>query len=118
MALATSKDTALNASTDIANVAERYVKLVLAMGQHDASYVDAYYGPPEWQDDAAAQQLDLAAIAAGAQAALALLPSPTGLPEELVLRALNLTKQLQALLPRVEMMQGQHLAFDEESARL
>ena len=27
----------------------RYVKLVLALGQHDADYVDAYYGPPEWK---------------------------------------------------------------------
>ena len=30
-------------------IAEQYVKLVLAMGQHDADYVDAYYGPPEWK---------------------------------------------------------------------
>jgi hypothetical protein len=30
-------------------VAERYVRLVLALGQHDADYVDAYYGPPEWR---------------------------------------------------------------------
>ncbi len=31
---------------------ERYVKLVLAMGQHDADYVDAYYGPAEWKKEA------------------------------------------------------------------
>ena len=29
-------------------LAEQYVRLVLAVGQHDADYVDAYYGPPEW----------------------------------------------------------------------
>src|SRR6185503_3596100 len=33
--------------------AERYVRLVLAIGRHDESYVDAYYGPPEWKQDAA-----------------------------------------------------------------
>jgi hypothetical protein len=33
-------------------IAERYVKLVLAVGQHDADYVDAYYGPPEWKSEA------------------------------------------------------------------
>ena len=33
-------------------IAEQYVKLVLAMGQHDADYVDAYYGPPEWKKEA------------------------------------------------------------------
>ena len=26
------------------------MKLVLAVGVHDADYVDAYYGPPEWRD--------------------------------------------------------------------
>ena len=33
-------------------LAERYVKLVLALGQHDADYVDAYYGPPGWKKEA------------------------------------------------------------------
>jgi hypothetical protein len=31
------------------DVAERYVKLVLAVGLHDSDYVDAYYGPAEWR---------------------------------------------------------------------
>ena len=35
-------------------IAERYVRLVLAVGQHDADYVDAFYGPPEWRKDAEA----------------------------------------------------------------
>src|SRR4030095_4677401 len=34
-------------------LAERYVKLVLALGQHDADYVDAYYGPQEGRTAAA-----------------------------------------------------------------
>ena len=28
-------------------LAERYVRLALAAGQHDPDFVDAYYGPPE-----------------------------------------------------------------------
>jgi hypothetical protein len=32
-------------------IAEHYVKLVLAVGQHDAGYVDAYI-PPSWQNEA------------------------------------------------------------------
>jgi hypothetical protein len=32
--------------------AERYVRLALAVGRHDASYVDAYYGPEAWKTDA------------------------------------------------------------------
>ena len=30
-------------------IAERYVKLVLAVGQHDELFVDAYYGDPAWK---------------------------------------------------------------------
>ena len=33
-------------------VAERYVHLVLALGQHDPDYVDAFYGPAEWKTEA------------------------------------------------------------------
>ena len=45
-------------------LAERYVKIVLALGQHDADYVDAYYGPPEWKARGGGQtKVDLDAIA-------------------------------------------------------
>ena len=37
-------------------IAERYVRLVLAVGQHDADYVDAYYGPPEWRKEAESRE--------------------------------------------------------------
>jgi hypothetical protein len=30
-------------------VAERYVHLVMALGQHHPDYVDAFYGPAEWK---------------------------------------------------------------------
>ncbi|PYL69335.1 MAG: hypothetical protein DMF28_03715, partial [Verrucomicrobia bacterium] len=35
--------------TNVNQIAEAYVKLVLATGQHDPDYVDAYYGPQEWK---------------------------------------------------------------------
>src|SRR5574338_468959 len=50
------------ATTD---VSEQYVKLVLALGEHDRDYVDAYYGPPEWRVDVKNRKPDLAAIDAG-----------------------------------------------------
>jgi len=34
------------------DAAERYVRLALAVGRHDPSYVDAYYGPEAWKTDA------------------------------------------------------------------
>ena len=43
-------------------IAENYVKLVLAMGEQDADYVDAYYGRPEWKAKAAEEKKPLATI--------------------------------------------------------
>ncbi len=44
------------------DLAERYVKLVLAVGVHDADYVDAYYGPPEWRAAATEQRRGIAEL--------------------------------------------------------
>jgi len=40
------------AADDMNAVAERYAHLVLALGQHDPDYVDAFYGPPGWKTQA------------------------------------------------------------------
>ena len=40
-------------------VAEDFVKLALAVGQHDADYVDAYFGPEEWQATVEEESLGL-----------------------------------------------------------
>jgi hypothetical protein len=50
------------------DVAERYVRLVLAVGQHDSDYVDAYYGPPEWRKQAEAEKIALPDIATRGEA--------------------------------------------------
>ena len=42
--------------------AERYAHLVLALGQHDPDYVDAFYGPPEWKTQAEKEKKSLDAI--------------------------------------------------------
>ncbi|HEX7191300.1 MAG TPA: hypothetical protein VF381_06980, partial [Thermoanaerobaculia bacterium] len=47
---------------------ESYVKLVLALGEHDADYVDAYYGPPEWRASIREKKPSLAEIHHGASA--------------------------------------------------
>ena len=109
-------------------LAERYVRLVLAMGQHDADYVDAFYGPPEWRKEAEAAKVPLAAIDASAgELATALAQvapsgqgaSPNAAEDELVrLRHQYLTRQLEALRARVRMLSGTKLTFDEESKAL
>ena len=101
-------------------LAEQYVKLVLAVGQHDADYVDAYYGPPEWRAAAEAGKRDLSAIARDAErvaAELAALESGAG-DEMLALRQQYLVRQIEALRARVAMLGGQRLDFDAESEAL
>lgn len=101
------------------DAAERYVKLVLAVGQHDKDYVDAFYGPAEWKSEAEATKRPLDAIAAETATLIASLekvPEPSD--EMLRLRRHYLTRQLQALAARVEMLRGKRLSFDEESRAL
>lgn len=104
-------------------VAERYVKLVLAVGQHDGDYVDAYYGPAEWRAEAEAGKKPLAAIDSDAAQAEQQLSSMTVKPdprdaEMWNLRRLFLARQLAALRSRVAMLQGTRMTFDEESKAL
>ncbi|HWT13208.1 MAG TPA: hypothetical protein VN231_10685, partial [Allosphingosinicella sp.] len=36
------------------SVARDYVRLTLEIGEREEGYVDAYYGPPEWREQARA----------------------------------------------------------------
>jgi hypothetical protein len=101
------------------SIAEQYVKLVLALGQHDADYVDAYYGPPEWKTAAASDKADLDAIASRASALVAALGKQPQPADEIArLRLHYLQGQLSALRARVRMLKGERLSFDEESRAL
>ena len=113
-------------------IAERYVKLVLAVGQHDADYVDAFYGPAEWRKQAEASKTPLAAIDSqaaaveadlaktGVTAASAKAPKPQEKAEAELwsLRRQYLARQLSAMRSRIGMLQGKKLTFDEESLAL
>lgn len=105
-------------------VAERYVKLVLAVGQHDADYVDAFYGPAEWRKEAEAAKMPLAAIDQQAEALekdVAAVTATSPVPKDAELWALRrqyLARQMSALRARVAMLQGKRLTFDEESRAL
>jgi hypothetical protein len=100
-------------------VSEGYVKLVLALGVHDADYVDAYYGPPAWKEEATAAKLPLDAIETRAAALVADLHKvPKSGDETAVLRHEYLDRQLSALRARIRMLKGERLSFDEESKAL
>jgi hypothetical protein len=102
-------------------IAERYVKLVLALGRHDADYVDAFYGPPEWKVEAERQKTALPEIRATAERLIADIPALTEADRQdelVVLRRDYLKRQLEALRARVRMLEGGKLTFDEESQAL
>src|SRR3712207_9132908 len=48
------------------SIARDYVKLQLAIGEKEEGYVDAYYGPPEWQAEAKRSTLSPPELAARA----------------------------------------------------
>jgi len=104
------------------SVAERYAHLVLALGQHNPDYVDAFYGPTEWKTQAEKEKKSLDAI--GAEAAeliltLAKIPDATAAGDEMLqLRREYLQKQISALAARVRMLKGEKLKFDDESRAL
>ena len=107
--------------TDMNDLAERYVKLVLAMGQHDSDYVDAYYGPEEWCAEAEGRQMTLDQIGAEAGVLVTGLDRTATAPgdDELAgLRQQYLRRQLEALRVRVGMLNGRALSFDDESSGL
>jgi hypothetical protein len=103
-------------------IAEGYVKLVLALGRHDADYVDAFYGPPEWKREAEATKIDLDTLAANAATLLAQLKKTPAGPvsdDELDrLRWQYLERQLSSVTARIRMLKGERLSFDEESKAL
>jgi hypothetical protein len=108
-------------STPMNTIAERYVKLVLALGQHDADYVDAFYGPAEWKTEAERRKVPLREIDAAAERLIADIPAPTDADRRDELASLRrdyLKRQLEALRTRVKMLEGAKLTFDQESKAL
>jgi len=130
-ALAMLSGDARAATQDMNAVAERYVHLVLALGQHDPDYVDAFYGAAEWKTQAEKEKKSLDAISTEAAELLEKLGvERTAAPlvetanagdsgdEMLELRREYLRKQISALAARVRMLKGEKLKFDDESRAL
>jgi hypothetical protein len=116
-----ARGTAPSQDPDTMNrIAESYVKLVLAVGQHDADYVDAFYGPAEWRTEAETRKRPLPEIRAEAETLIADLPAapPRDGDEILRLRHQYLVRQLQSMVARIDMLSGKKLTFDEESKAL
>ncbi|MDP8994493.1 MAG: hypothetical protein M3N07_05860 [Pseudomonadota bacterium] len=102
-------------------IAEDYVKLQLAIGEKEEGYVDAYYGPAEWREEARAAAAkatlaELRARVAELVARVALADLVAGGAE--ARRASFLSAQLIAADTRLRMLQGERLGFVEEAQGL
>jgi hypothetical protein len=101
-------------------IAEQYVKLVLAVGEHDADYVDAYYGPGDWRNEVQTSKRTLSEIESDASLLLVELGklNTTVAEESIQLRKQYLTKQLESLITRTEILRGKKYSFDDEAKAL
>ena len=94
-------------------VVREYVRLVVALGEHDPDWLDYYDGPPEWVADVRRHPPPLGQIKDAAGALIVrlrskdqLLPAP---------RAEFLTKQLVAIQVRTDLLAGIRRSFDQEA---
>ena len=105
-------------------IAEDYVKLVLNIGQYDADFVDAYYGPQEWRDNLKSNLVfdstaykNLSSITDSLLNELESLSKYKATELE-TLRFRYLYKQLLACKTKIFMLNGVILPFDEETKAL
>jgi hypothetical protein len=94
-------------------VVREYVRLVVALGEHDPDWLDYYDGPPEWVADVRRHPPSLRQIKDAAGVLIVRLQSkdqPLPVP-----RAEFLTKQLVALQVRADLLAGIRRSFDQEA---
>jgi len=117
------------------SAAREYVSLVLELGTHDEGYVDAYYGPEAWREEAEKAPRDVAEIARraaelGDRMAALTVPgadadsgepnaaAPLSEADMAELRRRFLARQLAAVAARARMLGGETLTFDQEAEAL
>jgi hypothetical protein len=109
----------VSTTADMNQLADRYVTLVLQVGQHDPDFVDAYYGDPAKKPTGAPLPLaDLTSAVVRLRADLAALPEDPAADELSRLRRTYLGKQLIAIETRIAMLAGHKYTFDEEARLL
>ncbi|MDQ7049293.1 MAG: hypothetical protein Q9M92_07015 [Enterobacterales bacterium] len=100
-------------------IAEQYVRLVLALGVHDSGYVDAYYGPQQWLKKAQQKKISLNSIILASDHILKYMTQLDPNDEMTKLRKNYLKTQLAALKSKAEILDGRiKLDFDQESQAL
>ncbi len=107
-------------SRTLDKIAEDYVKLTLAIAQHDPDYLDAYYGPGQWLADAKENIRPIDQLQSSASHLLKEI-SETAFPTESPLlqrRRSFLDSQLKAAVTRLQMLDGQEFLYQDEAEKL
>jgi len=122
VALLLATPTIAAGTIDVNAVAEGYVRLVLEVGLYDADYVDAYFGPAEWEpaESQAEESFPAPPLRAKADALIAQLQQIgrdrfEGIEK---LRYDYLDKQLRSVRGKIDLLAGVTMSFDEESKAL
>lgn len=102
------------------HIAEAYVKLTLAIAQHDPGYLDAYYGPDKWQTDAKNNIRSINQLQTNALDLLGEIKE-IGIPAKSPLlkrRQSFLESQLKAAVAKLQMLDGQEFLYLDEAEKL
>lgn len=100
-------------------IARDYVKLTLELGEQEAGYVDAYYGPAEWAKAAKAKPRDMRELGNGIVDLMLRLDALPVSDDALVeARKRFLSAQFEAALTRHAMMQDEVFPFAKEAKGL
>lgn len=111
---------AKRAPSPLDGIATDYVHLTLEAGEREEGYVDAYYGPKEWADEAKAKPRDVATLRRDARALAERLAAvkPATLTADDRMRQRFLAAQLKAAETRLAMMAGVKFSFADEAEGL
>ena len=100
------------------DVAREYVRLVLEIDAHESGYVDAYYGPAEWREEARKNPRDQAALKQEADRLHGILARFSSDDAEQVQRARVLSANVASARFRLDMIGGKRAHFADEAERL
>ena len=106
-----------NRNEELNRIAERYVKLMLGMDTHERGYVDAYYGDPAVREGVELSGVTLAELKLESEDLLSAVNriDMSGEEEILLLRKQYLSKQIESVRARIDMVEGVNFTFDEEA---
>ena len=101
---------ALAEQVTMSALARDYVGLILEIGEHEPGYVDAYYGPAEWQAEAKAGKRSLPELLALANRMVADLEAVRPTDPEMIQRKAYLIAHTRAAAAQVALL-GRYIAM-------